>query len=649
MLPLRLHRALAALAAALAAGPAGVALAWLFQLFAARLTFALDLEWMEGGLLLHAQRLQQGLEIYVPPSLDFIPYLYTPFYPQLLAWLGHVFPLGYGLGRSVSVLAFAGVCLLAPVLAVVPAWRLDAGARRWGALLAGALGLGAAGPIAASYVFTGTFYDLVRADSLAMLLIGLSATCGFLGRRTLSAVAAGLLIALAFFTKQTASLPGIAVGLGLLVANLRRGFIYGVTAALALGAGVLYWQARSGGWFWTYVFELHQSHGFNRALAYRETPLRLLRQAWPLYSALALATVGLALGRRLRRIDALPLLLAVSGFVVACVGFGTQWAFDNAFIPAIVFPAWAVAALGGRLVAVAPVRLGAVALAVLVASGLGFASVRDGAPDKSALAPSRTDRRAAVRLLEILRGLPGEGFIPFHPFYAVLSGHKPFVHRMGVMDVGAQLGRPAGLDQAIAEQRFDFIVLDWKSRPYEWPGLDNRYHVVKTLTEGLDSVRMFSGAQTSPRQILLPIRSPPALPPGATVLFDFEQGIWAGFQPEGNAWDPTPSPAPPGAFGRFAADSRVLGRHTKGVLRSSPFVLSGGALRLWLDGDRHPGLRVALLVGPEVVHEAAPKGEPATLTWPVEAYKGQTATLMIEDNSDVGGLAVDQVIDLGTP
>ena len=47
---------------------------------AARIGYAYELEWMEGGLLTHAARISDGSGIYVAPSIDFIPYLYTPLY-----------------------------------------------------------------------------------------------------------------------------------------------------------------------------------------------------------------------------------------------------------------------------------------------------------------------------------------------------------------------------------------------------------------------------------------------------------------------------------------------------------------------------------------------------------------------------------------
>src|SRR5690349_9688035 len=81
----------------------------LLYVFARRFTYPYDLEWMEGGMLAHALRLVEGRPIYAPPSVDFIPYLYTPGYPAVLFALSKIFPLGYALGRAVSLFGFVAV------------------------------------------------------------------------------------------------------------------------------------------------------------------------------------------------------------------------------------------------------------------------------------------------------------------------------------------------------------------------------------------------------------------------------------------------------------------------------------------------------------------------------------------------------------
>jgi hypothetical protein len=618
-------------------------LAWHFRIFFARASFPLDLEWMEGGMLLHASRLAEGKTIYVPPTLEFIPFLYTPLYPALLALLSKLFGIGYLLGRLVSLVAFA-VALLLIVLAAAREGRNGPPLVR---LAAAAAGIASAGVVAASFAFTGTFYDLVRSDSLLLVLQAVAVYAALSGGSWRSAVLAGAVIALAFFSKQTASLVGVALGVGLLFTHWRRGILYGVTAAAVLGAGFLLLNLTSDGWFWTYVFKLHQSHGFNRHLAFVETPLRIVRFATPAFLALAIATLGLLLSGRLRRSDAILWTTAIGGFVASCIGFGTQWAFENAFIPAVYFPALAAAVLGARLsthaLKLARPKAGSAACAALVGVALGAQALKVGRPDAQRWVPSANDRAVAVRFIEHLRGLPGDLFIPFHPYYNVLANKAPHVHRMGVMDVGGLLGRPASLDEAIVAQKFSYVILDWKSQPWEWPHLETRYHDIHHYQDGFDAVRSFSGAETSPRRLLMATRQPPPLPPEGHRLADFESG-WAGWAVEGDAFGVDPGPAPPGFFGRHAANSQRFGPQPMGALRSPPFVIERPRLRFMLAGPADPGLRVVLLDGPESAHTAVATGEASSIEWDVSALMGRRVILLVEDRSAAGGLVLDEVV-----
>jgi hypothetical protein len=621
-----------------------VTLAAHFWLFLSRAPFALDLEWMEGGMLLHALRIAHGQSVYPPPSLEFIPYLYTPLYPALLALLSAVFPLGYLLGRAVSITAFAGALTLL-VLAVL---RESAGKRGIEKRVALALALGGAGVVASGFVFSGTFYDLVRADALLLLLEAGTLVLALTGRGLRSAAVAGLLIALAFFTKQTASVIGLCIGAGLLVANWRRGLVYGAVAAVVLATGILTLNIASDGWFWTYTYKLHQSHGFNAQLAYVATPLRLFRYGGPLYVALMLSALGLGLQGRLTRLDAIHGAAAVGGFAASCIGFGTQWAFENAFIPAIYFPALSAAVMGARLAGLARrdgrLAVAAGAVGALVALAFGLQIVRAPIPDRQRWVPGGQDHAAAAAFLARLRGLEGKLFIPFHPYYAVLAGKPPHVHRMGVLDVAARLGRPAQLDEALATQRFGHVILDWKSQPYEWPTLTGQYHPVHEFRDGVDAVRSFSGAETSPRILLAATRRPPPLPPTARRLADFESG-WNGFVPSGSAFGAAPAPALAGLRGRAAADSRRYGNEATGTLRSAPFVLERSHLRFTLVGPADASLRVLLLDGPEAVRIASPQGGGATVEWDLTGFVGRTLIVLIEDGAATGGLAVDELVE----
>jgi hypothetical protein len=491
---------------ALAVALALIALAMLAWVLARRLAWPYDLEWMEGGVLCHALRLAQRQPGYPPPSVDFIPFLYTPLYPALLAGLSHLFGFGYLVARAVSLVAFASAGVLGYVFA-----RREGGSRA-AALVALALP-------AAAFVPTGAWYDLARPDSLFLGLTTAGLLVGWWGRRShAGAASAALLLVAAFFTKQTASPFMIALGLALLVIDWRVCATYVATLAL-VGLPLLWWMNRStDGWFWTYVFKLHQMHDFYPARAFIGTPLRLVLLLGP-----SLLCVPWALARARSPGLVYATFIACAGTGAACVGFGTQWAFTNAFIPGIFYPSIAIGTAAGRLITTSSPRLRPHAVWLLLALSIACApggllrpaarlaparfapalAIERETPigyDPRPVLPTGLDRARAAQLIDRLRAAPGEVLIPFHPFYAHLAGKRTFLHRMGVLDVGRAGMAPHGLLQAIREHRWSLVVMDNKidGNWSWWPGLQQAYPHVELIA----GPRVFSGAPTEPRYLL---------------------------------------------------------------------------------------------------------------------------------------------------
>ena len=130
-----------------------------------RIAYPYDLEWMEGGMLHHALRIQTGHGIYNAPSIDFIPYLYTPLYPALLAMLGeHLRPDVHARPRDLGAVARrhrrrrhrSSIC--------APRFRH---ARVRPAVVGS---IARARPVRRDYPYVEGWYDLVRADTLFLFL-----------------------------------------------------------------------------------------------------------------------------------------------------------------------------------------------------------------------------------------------------------------------------------------------------------------------------------------------------------------------------------------------------------------------------------------------------------------------------------------------
>jgi hypothetical protein len=477
-----------------------------------RAAYPFDLEWMEGGMLVHSYRIMKGLPLYGPPSVDFVSYLYTPLYPAVVAALGKLFGLQYVVGRLVSIASLGVVMVLG--------YRV---ARREGAPVA--VALVPAALLGAAFPFTGAWYDIVRNDGLYLALVtsGLYLVAYHHARLRFVALA-GVILALAFLTKQTTSAFVLCASLGLLVFRWRSLPLFLLTGGVTLGliGGLL--QRSSSGWFWTCIYRLHQNHDFYARRAFLETPLILLKHEPITLGLLALLFVLLVVRRQLTRTTFFWVLVAGAGLGISCVGFGTQWAFANAFIPGVAFPALAVAALAGRAVAAGQAEgagrdLVAAAIALLVTVQLGLLIY-----DPRPYLPTARSRAAGERLIARLRQAPGPVFIPDHPFYAVMAGKEAHFHRMGLWDVRrAGLGFPRGLVESIQAQKWALVVMDSRTQWHQWPGLQQRYRMV-TVADERDMPHVFSGAGAAtekvrpllyPKFFMEPVPQPAAAPVAA--------------------------------------------------------------------------------------------------------------------------------------
>ncbi len=228
-----------------------------FTAFAGRLSYPYDLEWMEGGMLAHAWRVQHWMPLYVEPDADWIPYIYPPGYPALLALLSVVTGLSTTLGRAVSVFG----TLMSCAALVFAGWRLGPRAFPASDARAGALSGGLAAMVfLAAYPDTGAFYDLIRPDALGTGLLAWSLVLG-MDRDPRLRVLSGVLLAAAFAVKHNMAAYGVPMALGIAVRfGWRQALVFGAASAGPALAytGVL--QVASGGHFLTTLLEVPRAH-----------------------------------------------------------------------------------------------------------------------------------------------------------------------------------------------------------------------------------------------------------------------------------------------------------------------------------------------------------------------------------------------------
>ena len=468
---------------------AGTTLLVLYLLVAlSRMCYPFELEWMEGDMVMHTMRVVEGKQLYMRPSLDWVPFIYPPLYYYCAAGLTSVVGGGFLPLRLLSFAASLGcfVCIYKLV-------RLDT-ASSFAAFVATTL-------FAATFSASGAWFDIARVDSLFLFFL----LAGFLLLRsggTKALLLAGLVFALSFLTKQTALSVFLPVLVWALVNDFRRGLVVVASFATAAGVSCLYINWQSDGWFWFYTFEVPSRHAW----------LDGTWQFWsndiwgalPVLSVVVAAWLLFSLLRSRSRVVFFYLALLVGAL-------GTSWVsrLHRGGALNVLFPAYAAMAIGFGL-AVARIgrstessslwkrgALPVVLLACIVQ--LWYLSYH---VDQHI--PTRNDRQAGERLLRTLRSIPGQILIPSHGYLAVVVGKEPSASGMAWGDVfGASPKklRSALLQEwvrAFEKQKYSAVILD-HAVPTGLPALGSMSEKAELIFEDPDVFFTVTGARARPQ------------------------------------------------------------------------------------------------------------------------------------------------------
>jgi hypothetical protein len=476
-----------------------------------RLTYPLPLEYLESNSLIEVQRILTAHSLYTAPTVSYVPDGYPPLYFATSAAAASVLGLSYLPLRLVSLVSslacFAVLGRLVQRETASPA-----------------AGIAAAGLLAATYFVTDTWFDVARVDSLFIALSVAALYAARWMRRTRGAVAAGLLLAAAFLTKQNGLAEGVAV-LTVLASGPRRRLAW--RAALAYGAvlgiSTLALGLTSHGWYVYYVFVLMTEHTLKYAAFGQFWTVHLL-------PVLGIACCALILGAR-----RIPLVLFAGCIALvieshaALVHSGGE---VNDLLPAyLALALLAGLAMGGhpgslvssgadrlargRIASWRPGRLrpwvAAGAAALVIAQ---LAVLVNGFHPGRAI-PTRADRTVGSRLIAGMRAVGGAIAVPSDPGLDLLAG-LPDVAHQGATDDVLRASGPAGAARftrsaadAVAARRFSAIVTENADPPDGFPRDLMRYYrrCPQTLLPGVPPAlfQAVAGPPGRPVYVWLPV------------------------------------------------------------------------------------------------------------------------------------------------
>jgi hypothetical protein len=611
--------------------PAAWHIAALAQIFASRMTFPMDIEWMEGGMLLHAHRLLHGEPVYGPPSQGFLPYPYPPGYFAATAALGGAFGLDYWTGRAVSIAAFAlasGVLFRETLRA--------AGKNRGEGVLLGSISVASA---ACSYPAVDGWYDLCRNDTLVIALVVLGAAMLSEDRPSRRRIfAASAVLTAAVFTKQTAIFFIAWLGLFLLLRRYTKAIVFVLSTGALSCATLAVIQLSTGGLFWIYTFKNLSQHPLDGAQAL-DGMIHMLAFApfLPLMPLLSLAVWRLGW---LRPRTALWLGMLAAAFPAALVSYAKAGGYLNNLIPIAILVGPTFVLLMGDIIkgmsGSGATRAAARTLTLALSSAFLLLRRYDTEP----FMPSQAMWNQAAELNAFVASLRGGVLIPSYPFLAIRNGHTtPQFHSVAYWD--ALAGRMQGpdlsgfLDRAGAQWVIlsgveDQTILGWIYQRYSFDAI-----VPANVTPMV-------GLRSAPRTLLK--RRRPVNKQNVRVLFNFEQGI-AGWRLTGDAFEMGVR-GEPGA--RRLSSYHPRRRDTPvGTATSPAFIVDRTHLSLRVGGGKRKHTRIELQIDEQARLLTSGIGSDILIEviWDLRSVQGREAKLVIidDDGGPWGHIAIGHV------
>lgn len=463
-----------------------------------RLPYPFELEFMEGDSVDQVWRVLRGLPLYVPPSVDFVPAMYTPLYYYIGAAFSSVMGLGFVPLRIVSLLA--SLACFALIGSFV--WKLSRD--RWAAWLA-------VGLFAATYQECGAWFDTARVDTpMVAFMLGAVWLAWFAAKRR-HVIASAVLCAAAIFTKQTAILLPVTLLLYLLLTEKKRALEFGVAFVIALGVPLLLLQRASQGWFSIYTVTVPAAHPWDWPMLISFWTQDILL---PLPIAFALAAFyAILLWRDGKRSELLFLLLAGAGVVAAAYAPRVKAGnFDNDLVPAYAFLALvfgiALAGLRERMRATesSTKEVGELFPALLMLLIVVQFAALVYHPTK--MIPPARDRAAGMDVVRQVQAYSGAVWMVHHGYIPVMAGKEPLASMQPMADVlessheRAKELLLASVESALREQRFDAIFLN-EPWPKKLRGTEH-YEAKWAVFDDTCSFWPVTGFRTRPELILEP-------------------------------------------------------------------------------------------------------------------------------------------------
>jgi hypothetical protein len=416
-----------------------------------KILYPYEMHWMEGTMLEQVNRILNGKPLYAKPSIYYVPWLYEPLYYYVTELFALVSGLSYPLARIPSVLSTIGVITI--IYFVV---RKETGRAFYGIAGIG-LYLASFGKVEYSFI-------AARIDPLFNLLLVSSIVIVYYSKRSRSILTGAALLALCYFTKQTALVFAPAFILYFIwIGQWKSALVFFAGLAICIFGGILLLDSAYHGYFSYYTLlvpkakgtTLRWSYAFNGLFSY------VIIRCW-LISFIALAMLFLkksfhSESTNLTNRDILyfGFFLAaslVSGFL-GILNFGGG---HNVFLP--------IAALAAIFLPIASQKLQHTKFALLFIPIQIMFLLSMPWRDPRNIAREIDKKNQEVFFAKV-SSLPGEVWIRYHGFNRRYTGKADYADIAAIKDIllikdSDSYNLQAELDSALLQKKWSYIISD---------------------------------------------------------------------------------------------------------------------------------------------------------------------------------------------
>ncbi len=480
------------------------ALAYIFiyiTLAALRIFYPYELEWMEGGAVDHVTRIISGLALYEKPSIEFMSFPYTPLYFYVSALVCKFSWTGFAQLRLVS---FASS--LACMIFIYKFVRMET-ENKTASLIA-------AGFFAATFGQTGFWMDIAREDTMFLAFFLAAAYIVRFYKTPPFYILAGVFLALSFLSKQTALMMSVPLMLYSLISAQRLAFYFVSSSAFFLGGSILLFDRIYNGWFSFHVFSvLFYLHQFSRQVndVFMNLFNFLAEDALLMTPAIFICLVFFFGAFKKDRGTFWFYSLMFAAMFAGPAYTRILWeSYINVLIPSCailaIITGLFIAEMSRRDTTREPVSLKYSNIACLICV-IQFVFL---AYDPVKQVPSAADKKAGDALVELIRNIKGEVFMPYHGFLCSLAGKNTHIHMLPMINIllsSNEKMRTEFLNEMngfMKKKRFAAIILDTSTLLKNNTGIADNYVFKKFIFNDTKTFWPVAGAETRPKYLMVP-------------------------------------------------------------------------------------------------------------------------------------------------